>query len=50
VTEGRILGKFFCPRRERPSPGAETLLVTKTWALLVNTPRECPLWDGGGNR
>jgi hypothetical protein len=26
----RIPGKFFRPRRERPSPGAESALVTKT--------------------
>jgi hypothetical protein len=35
VTEGRILGKFFRPRRERPSPGAESALVTKTGAPLL---------------
>jgi hypothetical protein len=45
VTEERILGKFFRPRREWPSPGAETLLVTKTWAPLGNIPRECPLGE-----
>ena len=48
--EERILGKFFRPRRERPSPGAEGALVTKTWAPLGNIPGECPLWGGGGNR
>jgi hypothetical protein len=47
ISEERILGKFFRARRERPSPGAESALVTKTWAPLVNTPRECPLWGGG---
>jgi hypothetical protein len=49
VTEGRILGKFFRPRRERPSLGAESALVTKTWAPLGNIPGECPLWGGGGD-
>jgi hypothetical protein len=38
ISEARILGKFFRPRREWPSPGAKSALVTKTWALLVNTP------------
>ncbi len=51
ISEGRILGKFFRPRRERPSPGAESALVTKTWAPLSgNTPREYALWGGGGDR
>jgi hypothetical protein len=50
ISEERILGKFFRVRRERPSPGAESALVTKTWAPLGNIPRECPLWGGGGNR
>jgi len=51
ISEERILGKFFCPRRERPSPGAESALVTKTWApLLGNIPREYALWGGGGDR
>jgi len=51
ISEERILGKFFRPTRERPSPGAESALVTKTWAsLLENSPRECPLWGGGGDR
>ena len=35
ISEERILGKFFCPRRERPSPGAESALVTKTGAPLL---------------
>jgi hypothetical protein len=35
ISEERILGKFFRPTRERPSPGAETLLVTKTGAPLL---------------
>jgi hypothetical protein len=38
VTEGRILGKFFCPRREWPSPGAKSALVTKTGAPLLGIP------------
>jgi hypothetical protein len=50
ISEERILGEFFRARRERPSPGAESALVTKTGTLLGNTPRECPLWGGGGNR
>jgi len=51
ISEERILGKFFRPTREWLSPGAETLLVTKTWApLLENTPREYALWGGGGDR
>jgi hypothetical protein len=50
ICEERILGKFFRPTREWLSPGAETLLVTKTWAPLGNIPRECPLWGGGGDR
>jgi hypothetical protein len=51
VTEERILGKFFRLRRERPSPGAEIALVTKTGApFLDNTPREYALWGGGGDR
>jgi hypothetical protein len=41
ISEERILGKFFRPTREWPSPGAETLLVTKTWAPLGNIPRAC---------
>jgi hypothetical protein len=45
-SEGRIPGKFFRPRRERPSPGTESALVTKTWAPLVNTPWESALWGG----
>jgi hypothetical protein len=49
--EERILGKFFRPRRERHSPGAESALVTNTRApLLENSPRECPSWGGGGDR
>jgi hypothetical protein len=48
MTEERILGKLFRARRERPSPGAESALVTKTWApLLENSPREYALWGGG---
>jgi hypothetical protein len=35
ISEGRILGKFFRRRRERPSPGAKSALVTKTWAPLL---------------
>ena len=35
ISEERILGKFFRPRREWPSPGAESALVTKTWAPLL---------------
>jgi hypothetical protein len=50
ISEERILGKFFRPTREWPSPGAESTLVTKTWAPLGNIPRECPLWGGGGDR
>jgi hypothetical protein len=46
ISEERILSKFFRPRRERPSPGAKSALVTKTWAPLGNIPRECPLWGG----
>jgi hypothetical protein len=47
ISEGRILGKFFRPTREWPSPGAKSALVTKTWApLLGNTPREYALWGG----
>jgi hypothetical protein len=37
ISEERILGKFFRPRRERPSPGAESALVTKTGPPLGNT-------------
>jgi hypothetical protein len=50
ISEERILGKFFRPTREWPSPGAESALVTKTCAPLGNIPRECPLWGGGGDR
>ena len=47
IGEGQDFGKFFRPRRERPSPGAESALVTNTWApLLRNTPREYALWGG----
>ena len=47
TTEERILGKFFRPRRERPSPGAESALMAKTEApSLRNTPRECASWGG----
>ena len=35
MTEERILGKFFRPTREWPSPGAESALVTKTWPPLL---------------
>ena len=36
ISEERILGKkFFRPTRERPSPGAETLLVAKTGPLVT---------------
>ena len=34
IDEERILGKFLLPRRERPSPGAESSLVTKTTGSL----------------
>ena len=47
MTGKRILGKFFRPRRERPSPGAESSLVTRTGHPLGNTPREYALWGGG---
>jgi hypothetical protein len=51
ISEERILGKFFCEAWRRPSQGAETLLVAKTWApLLGKIPREYPLWGGGGDR
>jgi hypothetical protein len=50
ISEERILGKFSRPTRERPSPGAESALVTKTGPPLENPPRECPLWGGGGDR
>ncbi len=33
ISEERNSGKFFRPRREWPSPGAESALVTKTWPL-----------------
>jgi len=47
IDEERILGKLFCPRRERPSQGAESSLVAKTEASsLGNTPRECASWGG----
>jgi hypothetical protein len=46
ISEERILGKFFRPTREWPSPGTESTLVTKTWAPLGNIPRECLLWGG----
>jgi hypothetical protein len=50
ISEERILGKFFRPRRERPSQGAESALVAKTWPPLENIPREYALWGGGGDR
>ena len=50
ISEERILGKFFRPTHEWPSLGAESALVTKTWAPLGNSPGECPLWGGGGDR
>jgi hypothetical protein len=50
ISEERILGKFLRPIRERPSPGAKSALVTKTWAPLGYIPRECALWGGGGDR
>jgi hypothetical protein len=40
MTEERILGKFFRPRRERPWPGTESALGAKTGAPLGNTPRQ----------
>ena len=47
MTGQRILDKFLRPRREWPSPGAESALVTKTGApSLRNTPRECASWGG----
>ena len=33
ISEERILGKFFRARRERPSPEAKSVLVTKTGPL-----------------
>jgi hypothetical protein len=43
----RILGKFSYAGGRRPSGAAESLLMTKTWALsLGNTPRECASWGG----
>jgi hypothetical protein len=33
ISEERILGKFFRPPREWPSPGTESALVTKTGPL-----------------
>jgi hypothetical protein len=34
ISEERILGKFFRPTREWPSPGDKSALVTKTWSPL----------------
>jgi hypothetical protein len=39
MTEERILGKFSCERCRRPSDGAGTLLVAKTWAPSLGNPR-----------
>jgi hypothetical protein len=51
MSEERILGKFSCEGGRRPSDEAETLLVAKTWTpSLGKTPREYPLWGGGGDR
>jgi hypothetical protein len=51
MAEERILSKFSRPRRERPAPGAGSSLVTKIGAPLSrNTPRQYPLWGGGGDR
>jgi hypothetical protein len=50
ISEERILGKFSCAGCRRTSPGAESALVTKTRASFWNTPRECPLRGGGGDR
>jgi hypothetical protein len=50
ICEGRDFGKFTLAIRERPSPEAESALVTKTWSpLLENTPRQYTLWGGGGD-
>jgi hypothetical protein len=35
ICEGRDFGKFTLAIRERPSPGAESALVTKTWSPLL---------------
>jgi hypothetical protein len=51
ITRERILGKFFHQGGGRPSGSTETLHLTKTGVpILGNTPRECPLWGGGGDR
>jgi hypothetical protein len=43
-------GKFTRARRERPSPGAESSLVTKTGAPpLGRIPTESAIWGGGGD-
>jgi hypothetical protein len=50
IGEERNFGKFSCATCERPSPGIEIAPVAKTGAPLAgNTPREYPLWGGGGN-
>jgi hypothetical protein len=46
VIEGRDFGKFSRAIRERPSPGSESSLVTKTGHPLGSTPREYALWGG----
>src|SRR5215218_9109861 len=50
ISEERILGKFFRPTREWPSPGAESALVTKTGAPLLGILLGNTLCGEGGDR
>jgi hypothetical protein len=48
ITGARILGKFLRPRRERPSPEAESALVTRTGGpVLREYPQEIPFVGRG---
>jgi hypothetical protein len=46
IDEERNFGKFSCAICERPSPGAENALVTKT----EGGSRGYPSWEGEGSR
>ena len=50
ISEERILGKFFRPTREWPSPGAESALVTKTGPPLLGIALGNTLCGEGGDR
>jgi len=48
IGEDQILHKFSHQGSERPSPGAESLLVARTWARSMGNPLGNTLRGGGG--